>query len=199
MLKIAEKTGKLLTSKDIDIVKRALDGEQDAYNILLKKYRGAIYSLVYKMVKNREEAEDLVQETFIKAFSALGTFNAQYAFSTWLFKIASNNCIDFLRKKRLQTMSIDKPTEAKDGPITKELPDPIINPEAELIDTERKSIIEIAIDSLPSKYRIAILMRHKEEKSYEEIAEALDVPLGTVKARIFRAREKLKKHLKNQF
>ncbi|MCP4723646.1 MAG: sigma-70 family RNA polymerase sigma factor [bacterium] len=192
-------SGKILTNKDLDIVKRALDGEQDAYNTLLKKYRGAIYSLVYKMVKNREEAEDLVQETFIKAFSALATFNAQYAFSTWLFKIASNNCIDYLRKKRLQTMSIDKPTEAKDGPITRELPDPIVNPEAELIDTERKSIIEVAIDSLPAKYRIAILMRHKEEKSYEEIAEALNVPLGTVKARIFRAREKLKKHLKNQF
>lgn len=187
-----------LSNKDIDIVNRALKGDQDAFNELLKKYRGAIFSLVFKMVKNKEEAEDLVQETFIKAFSALASFNAKYAFSTWLFKIASNNCIDYLRKKRLQTYSIDKPTEAKDGQIAKELPDPMVNPEMRMIDNERRSIIDVAIDALPAKYRIAILMRHKEEKSYEEISEELGVPLGTVKARIFRAREKLKKHLKEQ-
>jgi len=186
-----------LAVDDTIIVGKALNGDQEAYTLLLKKYRGAIYSLVFKMIKNKEEAEDLVQETFIKAFAALSSFNDEYAFSTWLFKIASNNCIDFLRKKRLQTLSIDKPTQSKDGQMPKEYPDPIINPEMQLIETEKSCIIDIAIDSLPKKYRIAIIMRHKEEKSYEEISEALDIPLGTVKARIFRAREKLKKYLKD--
>ncbi len=185
-----------MEQNDSAIVSKALKGDQDAYSLLLTKYRGAIYSLVFKMIKNKEEAEDLVQETFIKAFSALASFNDEYAFSTWLFKIASNNCIDFLRKKRLKMLSIDKPVQSKDGAMPKEYPDPIRNPEMQLIETEKSSIIDVAIDNLPKKYRIAIIMRHKEEKSYEEIAEALNIPLGTVKARIFRAREKLKKYLK---
>ncbi|MFC1554559.1 sigma-70 family RNA polymerase sigma factor, partial [candidate division KSB1 bacterium] len=179
-------------------VSKALDGDQEAYTLLLKKYRGAIYSLIFKMVQSRGEAEDLVQETFIKAFSALASFNDEYAFSTWLFKIASNNCIDHLRKKRLKTLSLDKPTESKDGTMPKDLPDSIINPEMQLIENEKQSMIDLAIQDLPKKYRIAIIMRHKEEKSYEEISEALEIPLGTVKARIFRAREKLKKYLKDQ-
>jgi len=187
-----------LPTTDSEIVQQALSGDQKAFALLLKKYKGAIYGLIYKMVQDKRETEDLVQETFIKAFSALKSFNAEYAFSTWLFKIASNNCIDFLRKKRLMTMSIDKPTESKDGTVVKEFPDPIINPEMQLIEDEKKTIIDKAIENLPKKYRMAILMRHKEEKSYEEIAEILDIPLGTVKARIFRAREKLKKYLKDQ-
>ena len=187
-----------MKKSDLVIVQKALTGDQAAYDQLLKKYRGAIYGLTYKMVSNKEQAEDIVQETFIKAFSALSSFNEEYSFSTWLFKIASNNCIDFLRKKRLQTFSIDQSTESQDGTMTKELPDPIVNPEMRLIESEKRSIIEMAIENLPKKYRIAIIMRHKEEKSYEEISEALGIPLGTVKARIFRAREKLKKYLKDR-
>ena len=163
--------GIVLPSTDSDIVKQALAGDQNAFTVLLKRYRGAIYGLIYKMVQDKRETEDLVQETFIKAFSALKSVNAEYAFSTWLFKIASNNCIDFLRKKRLQTMSLDKPTESKDGTVAKDFPDPIINPEMQLIEAEKRSIIDVAIDKLPKEYKIAILMRHKEEKSYEEISE----------------------------
>ena len=175
-----------------------MQGDQESFTLLLRKYRGAIFSLIYKMVQDKDETEDLVQETFIKAFSALSTFNDDYAFSTWLFKIASNNCIDHLRKKRLHTYSLDKPTQSKEGTLTKELPDPIINPEMQLIESEKQLLIDLAINNLSKKYRTAIIMRHKEEKSYEEISEALGIPLGTVKARIFRAREKLKKYLKNQ-
>jgi len=188
----------MVSTNDSAIVQKALKGNQEAYTVLLKKYRGTIFSLVYRMVKSKDEAEDLVQETFIKAFSALSSFNDEYAFSTWLFKIASNNCIDYLRKKRLQTLSIDKPVESKDGQIVKEYPDPIETPEKRLIAHEKTSIIDIAIDSLPKKYRMVIIMRHKEEKSYEEIADELNLPLGTVKARIFRAREKLKIFLRDQ-
>ena len=188
-----------MKNNDSTIIQQALKGDQEAYSQLLTKYRGAIYSLIHKMIPDKDEAEDLVQETFIKAFAALHSFNEEYAFSTWIFKIASNNCIDFLRKRRLQTFSINKPTESKNGAVSKDFPDPFINPEMQLMESEKRSIIDSAIKSLPKKYRSAIIMRHKEEKSYEEISKALGIPLGTVKARIFRAREKLKKHLKDKF
>lgn len=181
---------------DSILISQALKGEQTAYGQLLKKYQGAIFSFIYKIIQEKNDAEDLAQETFIKAFSSLPLFNNEFAFSTWLFKIASNNCIDYLRKKRLKTYSIDKPIESKDGTVPHDLPDPFINPETEYIESERRSQIDRAIARLPKKYQVIIVMRHKEEKSYEEISEALHIPIGTVKARIFRAREKLKKLLK---
>ena len=184
---------------DSEKVERALQGDQQAYSKLLTKYKGAIFNLVYKMVKNKEEAEDLVQETFVKAFGALPTFDERYAFSTWLFKIASNNCIDYLRKKKLKTFSIDKTAESKDGEIKQSFEDiKTPDPEISAIEKEKKSLIEAAIDSLPAKYRDAIILRHKEDKSYEEIADILNLPIGTIKARIFRAREKLKQYLKKK-
>jgi RNA polymerase sigma-70 factor (ECF subfamily) len=185
-----------MKKEDFIVISRALKGDQNAYTELLKKYKGAIYSFIFKMIPEKEDAEDMVQETFIKAFSALPTFNNEFAFSTWLFKIASNNCIDYMRKKRLKTYSINKPIESKDGFVIQDLPDPLINPEMEYIESERLSNIESAIQKLPKKYRSIIIMRHKEEKSYEEISAELNIPIGTVKARIFRAREKLKKLLK---
>ena len=188
-----------MNKDDSEKVEKAIQGDQQAYTELLSKYKGAIFNLVYKMVKNREEAEDLVQETFVKAFGALPTFDEQFAFSTWLFKIASNNCIDYLRKKKLKTFSIDKPSESKEGEIKQSFEDEKSpDPEVCAIEKEKKSLIEVAIESLPAKYRDAIILRHKEDKSYEEIAEILELPIGTVKARIFRAREKLKQYLKKK-
>ena len=150
------------------------------------------------MVKNQAEAEDLTQETFIKAFNALSSFNSEYAFSTWLYKIAVNNSIDHFRKKRLKTCSLDSPIEAKDGPLRREFPDTGSGPESGLISKEQSSQIQNAIDALPDKYRLAIILRHSQDKSYEEISQVLNIPLGTVKVRIFRAREMLKKKLREQ-
>ena len=150
------------------------------------------------MVKNIHEAEDLTQEAFIKAFNSLRSFNEDYAFSTWLYKIATNNCIDFFRKRKLQTYSLDKPVKYKDSELKHELPDPELNPEKNIIARERSDIIQDAIKTLPEKYYTAIILRHRREKSYEEIAEILNLPLGTVKARIFRAREMLNKALKDR-
>ena len=147
------------------------------------------------MVRNRPQTEDLVQETFIKAFASLETFNEEYAFSTWLYKIAINNCIDYFRKKRLSTYPIDKPIQSKDGEFQREFPDMSASPERKLLSKEKSTIIEDAIAELPEKYRISIILRHSEDRSYEEISEILEIPLGTVKARIFRAREMLKKKL----
>lgn len=150
------------------------------------------------MVRNKEEAEDLAQEAFLKAFNAISTFNKEYAFSTWLYKIAINNCIDFLRKKKFKTKSIDRPIETKSGEIKYDLPDSSYNPERRILRKEMSAMIQHAIKALPEKYKTVIVLRHIQSKSYEEIAAILDVPLGTVKARIFRAREMLKRSLKSK-
>lgn len=183
---------------DIELINRALGGDQQAYNDILKKYRAPLYNLLYRMVRNKMETEDLVQEAFIKAFSSLASFNDDYAFSTWLYKIAINNCIDFFRKKKLKTFPIDRPIESKDGNIKRELPDVSYRPDKNLLSQEKDKLIEDAILSLPEKYRTAIILRHHEDKTYEEISEIMHIPLGTVKARIFRAREMLKKQLKHK-
>lgn len=186
------------TIPDIELIKQALEGDQQAYTEILKKYRAPLYNLLYRMVKNKMETEDLVQEAFIKAFKSLASFNDDYAFSTWLYKIAINNCIDHFRKKKLKTFPIDKPIESKDGSIKREFPDVSYQPDKYLLSKEKEKIINEAIQNLPEKYRTAIVLRHNEDKSYEEISETMGIPLGTVKARIFRAREMLKKELKHK-
>jgi len=183
---------------DSPLIAKALRGDQKAYADLLSRYNGPLYNLLYRMVHSKEETEDLVQEAFMKAFAALPTFNEEFAFSTWLYKIAINNTIDHLRKKRLRTYSLDKPIQSKEGEVKREYPDLTWEADKEVLSTEKTTIISKAIDELPEKYRIAIVLRHSEEKSYEEIAEILNIPLGTVKARIFRAREALKRKLKGK-
>lgn len=183
--------------EDRRLIQAAQKGDQKAFESLLMKYRNLVYHVMYKMVRNPQEAEDLTQEAFIKAFNALASFKEEFAFSTWLMKIATNNCIDFLRKRKLQTYSIDEPLQYKDQEVKIELPASDPTPEKRLLTAERKQMIDDAIDSLPPRYRQVIILRHKEEKSYEEIAELLELPLGTVKARIFRAREMLNKRIKD--
>ena len=180
------------------LIKQALEGDQKAYEMLLKRYENGIYNMIYQMVKNREETRDLVQETFIKAFRSLESYNDTYAFSTWLYKIAFNNCIDSIRKKKLKTFPLDKPIQLKEGQVHQEIHDDTLSPEKKYIFSESKNIIQNTIESLPEKYRSVILLRHNEERSYEEISEILNIPIGTVKARIFRAREMLKIKLKEK-
>jgi len=184
--------------EDSRLIHRALGGEERAFRRLRQKYQDAIQSLIYRMVRNPEEVQDLTQEAFIKAFASLADFNDEYAFSTWLYRIATNNCIDHLRKKKLQTFSIDKPIESKDSDYAFELPDTNLGPDQELIASQRRRMLDEAMRSLPPKYRQVILMRHVEEKEYSEIARILKLPLGTVKAHIFRAREMLYKQLRDK-
>jgi RNA polymerase sigma-70 factor (ECF subfamily) len=185
-------------AEDREFIRQALAGDQDAYASIMKKYRNSIYHLIVRMIGYSHEAEDLTQEAFIKAFNSLATFNDEFAFSTWLFKIATNNSIDFLRKRKLKTFSIDKPIATLDGEQTYEIPDESYVPDQHLVQDQQAGTIQDAIDKLPEKYRKVIIMRHQEEKSYEEIAEELDLPLGTVKAHIFRAREMLYKQLRGK-
>jgi len=183
-------------AEDSAIIAEALKGDNRAYQKLMDKYHDAIFNFIYRMVRDREQVEDLTQEAFIKAFASLRSFNEEYAFSTWLYKIATNNCIDYIRKRKLQMFSIDKPIESKDSDFTFELPDDTYEPDRELITDQRAGMLNEAIDQLPDKYRTVIRLRHVEERSYEEISKQLKLPIGTVKAHIFRARELLYKQLK---
>lgn len=184
--------------EDDALVKKAKGGDEKAYKKLVDKYERALYFHILKMVKDREQVEDLVQEAFVKAFDNLNTYSNSYAFSTWLYRIATNNTIDYLRKKKLKTLSIDKPMKTKDGEMEMQLPDESASTDRDIIKKQRQQIVQDAIDDLPEKYRKVIELRHMEEKSYQEISEVLDKPLGTVKAHIFRARELLYKALKDK-
>lgn len=184
--------------EDDELVRRAIGGDEKAYGELVDKYERAIYFHILKMVKDKKQVEDLVQETFVKAFDNLNTYSTNYAFSTWLYRIATNHTIDYLRKKKLKTLSIDEPVKTKDGEMQMQLPDETASTDRDIIRKQRQKMVQRAIEDLPTKYRKVIQMRHMEEKSYQEIADVLDKPLGTVKAHIFRAREMLYKALKDK-
>jgi len=185
-------------NEDSKLIRLALKGDQSSFARLRQKYHDAIYNLIYRMIREKDEVEDLTQEAFIKAFASLASFNDEYAFSTWLYKIATNNCIDYIRRKKLHTFSIDKPIESKESDFSFELPDSSNEPDQEMIATQKRKLLEDAINSLPPKYRQVIVMRHQEELEYQEIAQILKLPLGTVKAHIFRAREMLYKYLRDK-
>jgi RNA polymerase sigma-70 factor (ECF subfamily) len=195
---VSENTKKDSKAEDISLINDAIAGKQEAYQRLMTKYRQLIYNLIFRMIRNKEDVEDLTQEAFIKAFNSLDKFDKQFSFSTWLFKIATNNCIDYLRKKKLNTFSIDKELGGEEDDYQFEIPDTERTPDKNLMENERKKILEEAIENLPSKYKSVILLRHRDEKDYEEIAKKLKLPLGTVKAHIFRGRELLNKYLKDR-
>lgn len=183
--------------EDLELVARAKEGDQVSFSKLMNRYRDSIYFMVLKMVHNRDDAEDLTIEAFGKAFNNIGNYSADFAFSTWLFKIATNNSIDFIRKKRLQTTSLDQKTQTDDGEITPiAVKDHNPDPEESMMKDQRAQKIRGAIEQLSPKYRTLIELRYLDELSYEEIAERLDIPLGTVKAQLFRAKDMLYNILK---
>jgi RNA polymerase sigma-70 factor (ECF subfamily) len=184
--------------EDIKLIHSALRGEQSAFKRLMKKYHDPIYNLIARIIRNKGQVEDLTQEAFVKAFASLKNFNEEYAFSTWLYKIATNSSIDYIRKRKLDTFSIDKPIALEESDYTFELPDTTYQPDKNLIQRQRTHLIEEAIDRLPEKYKKVIVLRHTEDRDYAEIAKMLKLPIGTVKAHIFRARELLNKYLRDK-
>jgi len=184
------------SQQDRQWIERALRGDQSAYSLLMKKYERPLYFHVLGIIRRTDEVDDLVQDIFAKAFVALQTYAPEYAFSTWIYKIASNHAIDYLRKKKLKTVSIYRQTE--DGESEMELPDTTYQPDRHILEDQRRTLISEAIASLPEKYHRVIVMRHQQEMAYEDIAESLNLPLGTVKAHIFRAREMLNKFLREK-
>ena len=175
---------------DLQLVKAAISGKQSAYAELMEKYRESIYFMMLKMVKNPDDAEDLTLEAFGKAFSRLEQYSPSFAFSTWLFKIASNNSIDFIRKKRIKVTSMDTGMMTDDGEtIFYDAKSQTLDPEETIVYNQKVKLMRNLVSQLKPRYRELVEKRYFEELSYEEIAEELNLPLGTVKAQLFRARE----------
>ncbi len=176
---------------DYNLVREAIENKsQRAYAELMDRYRDSIYFMLLKMVNNKDDAEDLTIEAFGKAFKKLHQYTPNYAFSTWLFKIASNNCIDFIRKKKKNTFSINKTLENDEGSeLEIDLKSDVLDPEQSFMREQKIQIMHDVVKKLKPRYRTLVELRYFKEYSYEEIAEHLDIPLGTVKAQLLRARE----------
>jgi len=172
------------------IDKATIENDEQAYAELMKRYKKPVYHMILKMVRNVDDAEDLTIEAFAKAFKNLERFKKDYTFSTWLFRIATNNAIDFIRKKKLETMSLDSSYSDDSGEAVKiDVEDNELNPMEETIKSQKIELIRIFVDKLPPKYQRLVKLRYFDELSYEEIARELEAPLGTVKAQLHRARE----------
>ena len=182
--------------QDFKLVLKAIDGDQKAYADLLGRYRDAIYFMLLKMVNNAVDAEDLTIEAFGKAFKSIHQYAPNYAFSTWLFKIATNNAIDFIRKRRANVISIDQ-SHDEDGSVHVSIQDNEPDPEESIINQQKVKMMRSIVSKLKPRYRRLIELRYFSEFSYEEISEELNLPIGTVKAQLFRARELLYNILKN--
>lgn len=181
---------------DYKLVLLALKGDEKAYAELLDRYKDAIYFMLLKMVNNKSDAEDLTIEAFGKAFKNIEQYTPNYAFSTWLFKIATNNCIDFIRKKKANLISLDQNPDDQEN-ITTPLQSDSPDPEEDMIKSQRIALMRNVVSKLKPRYRSLIELRYFKEYSYEEIAEELGLPIGTVKAQLFRARELLYNILKS--
>lgn len=184
--------------EDADLVKQAIAGDEEAFRALIKRYRNPVAQIVYKLVRDRNQIEDLAQEVFIKAFHHLKDFDYEHQFASWLFKIANNHCIDYIRKKKLKVYSISDQTRMDEGEMEYEIPDSTYEPDLNMLREQKSRLIRQAIDSLPKKYREVIVLRHQEELSYEEIAKKTGLPVNTIKVQLFRAREMMYKFLKDK-
>ena len=174
--------------EDMELVEKARKGDQYAYSVLMARYKDSINFMLLKMVHNRDDADDLTIEAFGKAFLHLEKYTPDFAFSTWLFKIALNNAIDFIRKKKLKTLSLNDENDESSKYVFSKIKTSALDPEESIIKDQRAGIMRTILDELNPKYKTLIEMRYFEELSYEEIAEKLNMPLGTVKAQLFRAR-----------
>ncbi len=196
---MSERREGLAAATDQEIVALARAGHEPAYRELIRRYERPLFSLVFRMVRDRELAEDLAQETFVKALNALDSYRPEFKFSSWIFKIANNAAIDHLRRRELDTLSLDGSPHAETPEAIEATALQIGNRgESPLDAVEAKELggaIEHAIGLLRPEYRSCILLRHVEGRAYEEIAEILNLPLGTVKTYIHRARNELRQAL----
>ena len=177
---------------DCDLVMRAISGREDGFEELVRRYQRPIAAYVYRMVGDYEAALDLTQEVFIKVYNSLARYRSEYKFSTWIYKIAHNAAVDHLRRHstREQSLVSQSDGEQYDLPIESGR----LSPEQESEKRERRAEIEAVVRELPAAYRELIVLRHSHDLSYDEIAEVTNLPLGTVKNRLFRAREVMRQH-----
>ena len=180
---------------DVELVQQAIVGNQRAYAELMERYRDAIYFMLLKMVNNAADADDLTIEAFGKAFKNIRQYTTSFAFSTWLFKIASNNAIDFMRRKKLNNISIDESLHDTDViPVNIRSEQP--TPEESMISEQKIMMLRKIVSGLKPRYRKLVELRYFHEYTYEEISAEMGLPIGTVKAQLFRARELLQELLK---
>ena len=182
-----------LTSKakrDMQLIEKALHKDESAFAELMNNYRDALYFMMLKMTNNPTDAEDLTIEAFGKAFKKLDQYSPDYAFSTWLFRIASNNCIDFLRRKKKQNISSLNDSQSESGTEHADnLTSNQLGPDDELMKSQKIAVMRVVVEKLKPHYRQLVELRYFHEYSYEEICDEMNLPLGTVKAQLFRARE----------
>lgn len=186
--------------QDFQLIDQAVnENDEQAYAMLMERYKKPVYHMILKMVRNVDDAEDLTIEAFTKAFKNLYKFKKDFTFSTWLFRIATNNSIDFIRKKRLETTSLDTSYQDESGSnVTIDVKDKKLDPEEEAIKSQKIELIQLFVTRLPAKYQRLVRLRYFNELSYEEIAQELEAPLGTVKAQLHRARELLQDLIRNK-
>jgi len=186
--------------RDYELVRQALEkGDQKAYADLMNNYRDSLYYMLLKMTNDPIDADDLTIEAFGKAFKNLNNYTPEFAFSTWLFKIASNNCIDFIRKKKRMSFAVSKSYDNESEPqeIAKNLPSSTLDPEEKFIESQKIKLMRDVVEKLKPHYRKLVELRYFSEYSYEEISIEMNLPIGTVKAQLFRAREFLYNIIKN--
>lgn len=171
---------------DGDIIEKCLEGEGDYFEIIIKKYKKIVFNIAYRFTSNRDDALDITQEVFIKAYNSLEKYDKRYKFSSWIMKITTNYCLDKKRKKKLDTVKINLDMDNRDTAISAE---------DVFLHNENKKEISKMISNLPEKYRILIIMYHSQNLSYKEISEVLNIPMTKVKNRLYRARNILKENL----
>ena len=182
---------------DLIIIRSVLSGDSSQFALLWQKYNKQIFANVLKLVRSIDDADDIVQDTFLKAFNALHSYNQTFPFPAWLYKIASNTCIDYFRRKRIRPISIEN-INREGGDIYDIIPDKSTPIDVNIINNETKEQLLKAVEQLPLRYKQCIQLRHFEELSYEEISIKMDLPLGTVKITLFRARKMLLNMLSNK-
>lgn len=177
--------------KDFKLIDHAVnEGDEQAFAELMERYKRPVYHMILKMIRNTDDAEDLTIEAFAKAFKNLHKFKKDFTFSTWLFRIATNNTIDFIRKKKLKTFSLNTSfTDDSGDSVTIDVEDNNLNPQEEAIKSQKIELVQMFVTKLPPKYQRLVRLRYFDELSYNEIAETLEAPLGTIKAQLHRARE----------
>ena len=186
--------------EDFRLIDEAVQhNDEQAFAKLMQRYKRPVYHMILKMVRNVDDAEDLTIESFAKAFRSLHRFKKDFTFSTWLFRIATNNTIDHIRKKKLSTLSISNSFTDSDGDsVSIDVEDENLNPQEVTIKAQKEELMQVFVDKLPPKYQKLVRLRYFHELSYEEIAKELEAPLGTVKAQLHRARELMYEMVKNK-
>jgi RNA polymerase sigma-70 factor (ECF subfamily) len=185
-------------NEDLELVQTALNGEKKAFEMIIQKYQAPLANYIGRMVKENELALDITQEVFIKAYSSLHSYRQEYKFKTWLFKIASNSVIDYWRKKKIKAFSIDQTYNTDDDSVPFQIPsnDPSMDKTLELHEVRER--IEELLEKLPVSLKELFVWRHINDLSYEEMAEIKGIPVGTIKNRVFQAKEMLRKYMEKE-